>query len=50
MSQDSQTFELATEGVEQIQSSGNILSNTINPSGSFKTMRLFSDGSNWYEF
>jgi hypothetical protein len=50
MSQLSQTFELATEGVEQIQSEGNNLSNTINPNGSFGTMRLFSDGSNWYEF
>jgi hypothetical protein len=46
----SSTFTLATEGVEQIQSNGSYLSDTIDFGGQFETMRLFSNGSNWYEF
>ena len=46
----SSTFTLATEGVEQIQSNGSYLSDTIDFGGQFETMRLFSNGSNWFEF
>ena len=50
MTGSSSTFTLATEGVEQIQSNGTSHSDTIDFGDQFGTMRLFSNGSNWYEF
>ena len=35
---------------DEIQSNGAYLSDTIDTGGYFETKRLFSNGSNWYEF